>query len=1179
MSSQQESYLDALQSDVDSIYGIASECRKKGHDSRTIVEIPQAKDMASRVQKLLSFLEGRKTAEQLRELNDAHDGNRELVAIDIARIVCRETIVENYNLDATELEKKFHSLKGGKTDVEIGIAIYHGVCAGLAVVTEGILVAPLEGVVDCHILKNKDDSKCLAINFAGPIRSAGGTGQALSVLLADYLRRDFGLSVPIMEPNEIERYIEEVMLYHNLQYKPAADEMRSICQEVPVYITGEGVGKEVSGGRDLDRVKDNRVREGMLLVMCEGMLLKAPKLKKYTDQLKLDGWGFLNHYCTSTAETDEEVTFKPKDKYISDSVAGRPTISQPMVKGGFRLRYGRSRAAGLAATSIHPASMRATGGFIIAATQMKVERPGKATVVSPCDSIEGPYIQFKDGSARRFNSEDELIHALEEENILFTGKVAQVWDIGEMLIPFGEFKENNHNLMPSPYNEDWHIQTLKEKSLAYPDNFDTAVAQSKEHNTPMAPDYVAHFSDVTAEELLSCFKGTQIDVCKNTATVNAEVLPIIYQLNINVDKNRTLYGEKASVYLNNTLAGAQHEGSLKEFSNGLDFINSLCQYEVKPRVTFRIGSRMAKPEKVAIREMKPPIHGLIPVGHDLKSRSLKDASAQGKKSLQVGWRFCSECLNYAINPEQIQAEVNSGNASVPRGFTTDHVCAKHGIETTFAFTPSYRTPKNEWPEIDFTELWAKGYQVSGYGDRGIKGVKGLTSKEKIPEHPAKAMIRHKHGLSVFRDGTIRFDMVDMTLTHFKPQEIGLTVEGAHKLGYTHDCQGKVLESEEQVCELRSQDFVAPTTLKDVLFRTANCIDEIMTRLYGQEPFYNLDAPEQLAGHLFATLAPHTSGAILCRLIGFSDIKGGYFHPFSIAGRRRNSDGDIDSVILLMDCILNFSRNFLSEHRGGQMDAPLILTTQINPSEIDKEALNVDSAWSYSIEDYEKTWKSVGPKELDSEFIESRLGTEGQFEGIGYTHDMSDIGAGPKVNPYTDLKNMREKVDAQFRLGEILLGVDNVDQSSRLLDRHLLRDLRGNIRAFGQQKVRCVKCNHSYRRPPLTKTCREIVKQEPSPFCRQCGHHNRPHSRTGSLPETCEQCSFTLLVSVKCEGKIIQTVYAGSVMKYENLIEHLIRTYGCSTYNEQKYYQFKEWTRDMFGLKNKGEQASLDEWMG
>ena len=105
------------------------------------------------------------------------------------------------------------------------------------------------------------------------------------------------------------------MLYPNLQYKPSADEMRSICQEVPVYITGEGVGKEVSGGRDLARVPTNNVREGMLLVMCEGMLLKAPKLKKYTDQLKLDGWDFLNAYCaTPDADKETKVVFKPKDK-------------------------------------------------------------------------------------------------------------------------------------------------------------------------------------------------------------------------------------------------------------------------------------------------------------------------------------------------------------------------------------------------------------------------------------------------------------------------------------------------------------------------------------------------------------------------------------------------------------------------------------------------------------------------------------------------------------------------------------------------------------------------------------------------------------------------------------------------------------------------------------------------
>ena len=396
MSEAQKIYFQNLQNGVTEAYKVAETCRKQGLDSRNYVEIPQAEDMASRVQQLLNFLQHRNTAEQIRDLNKQFDGNRELVAIEISKIVCWESIVDEYNLDFPTLKSKFQKIKTTKTDLEIGLAIYHGVCAGLAVITEGILVAPLEGVVDCHIITNSNKTKALAINFAGPIRSAGGTGQAISVLLADYLRRDFNLEKPILTKQEIERYIEEVLLYHNLQYKPSADEMRSICQEVPVYITGEGVGKEVSGGRDLPRVPTNNVREGMLLVMCEGMLQKAPKIKKYTDQLKLDGWDFLEAYCaTPNEDNDTKVTFKPKDKYISDAVAGRPTISQPMAQGGFRLRYGRARGAGLAATAIHPASMIATGGFIIAATQMKIERPGKATVVSPCDSIDGPYIQFK----------------------------------------------------------------------------------------------------------------------------------------------------------------------------------------------------------------------------------------------------------------------------------------------------------------------------------------------------------------------------------------------------------------------------------------------------------------------------------------------------------------------------------------------------------------------------------------------------------------------------------------------------------------------------------------------------------------------------------------------------------------------------------------------------------------
>ena len=61
------------------------------------------------------------------------------------------------------------------------------------------------------------------------------------------------------------------------------------------------------------------------------------------------------------------------------------------------------------------------------------------------------------------------------------------------------------------------------------------------------------------------------------------------------------------------------------------------------------------------------------------------------------------------------------------------------------------------------------------------------------------------------------------------------------------------------------------------------------------------------------------------------------------------DGDEDCIMLLLDGLLNFSRSFLPQNRGGSMDAPLVLTSRIDPAEIDKEALNVDVGSGYPLE--------------------------------------------------------------------------------------------------------------------------------------------------------------------------------------------------------------------------------------
>ena len=129
--------------------------------------------------------------------------------------------------------------------------------------------------------------------------------------------------------------------------------------------------------------------------------------------------------------------------------------------------------------------------------------------------------------------------------------------------------------------------------------------------------------------------------------------------------------------------------------------------------------------------------------------------------------------------------------------------------------------------------------------------------------------------------------------------------------------------------------------------TCNFVDDLLVRFYKMEPFYNVQTIEDIVGSLAIGLAPHTSGGVLCRIIGWTAASAGYAHPLFHAAKRRNCDGDEDSILMLMDGLLNFSKHILPSGRGGRMDAPLVLTTRLNPSEIDKEALNVDCSHYYT----------------------------------------------------------------------------------------------------------------------------------------------------------------------------------------------------------------------------------------
>ena len=146
--------------------------------------------------------------------------------------------------------------------------------------------------------------------------------------------------------------------------------------------------------------------------MVEGVIQKSKKILKIANKLNLDSWEFLAEYAKGIGSSQEEEKSEDSDesseiveeiddniidkdelfahsKYAHDIIGGRPVLGYPSEKGGFRLRYGRSRNTGLATMGVHPATMELLE-FLAVGTQLKIERPGKGNCVVPVDSIEGP---------------------------------------------------------------------------------------------------------------------------------------------------------------------------------------------------------------------------------------------------------------------------------------------------------------------------------------------------------------------------------------------------------------------------------------------------------------------------------------------------------------------------------------------------------------------------------------------------------------------------------------------------------------------------------------------------------------------------------------------------------------------------------------------------------------------
>ncbi|WP_435319874.1 DNA polymerase II large subunit [Haloarchaeobius sp. TZWSO28] len=1181
MREEDERYFERIESRLDEAFELAERAKQRGGDPEPEVEIPTARDMADRVENILG-IDG--VAERVRELEG--EMSREEAALELVT-------------DFVEGAVGDYETREGKIEGAVRTAV--------ALLTEGVVAAPIEGIDRVELLQNDDGTEFVNVYYAGPIRSAGGTAQALSVLVADYARALLDIDEFKARTEEVERYAEEIGLYDKetgLQYSPKDKETKFIAKHMPIMLDGEATGdEEVSGYRDLERVDTNSARGGMCLVLAEGIALKAPKIQRYTKNLDEVDWPWLQDLIDGTyydddhgeedesddaddaeaadGEADQEAEgdepeptgstgpprVEPATKYLRDLIAGRPVFGHPCSAGGFRLRYGRSRNHGFATAGVHPATMHLVDDFLATGTQIKTERPGKAAGVVPVDSIEGPTVRLANGDVRRIDDPEE---ALEVRN-----GVEKIIDAGEYLVNFGEFVENNHPLAPASYTVEWwrqdlaatdcNVQALEDSphvDLADP-SAEEALDWADAYDAPLHPKYTYLWHDIGVERFAELAEavadgfvedGTlhipSSDAIRETAehmllqhTQTEEELlvrdwvPFVRSLGLTRDLEKPWTLDDLSP------EARQWDGG----DNAVKAVNEVAPFEVQERAPTRIGTRMGRPEKSESRDLSPAVHTLFPVGEAGGSqRSVAEAakhapdmrSTPGVIEAQVGDRECTQCGEHSFKvrcPEcDARTEPYYWCPSCEQELEPDEAgrvyCDRCERDGTSVDVTEIDIKAEYWDALDAVGERENAFQI-------LKGAKGLMSANKTPEPMEKGVLRAKHGVTSFKDGTVRYDMTDLPVTSVRPVELDATADQFRGLGYEEDIHGEPLRHDDQLVELKVQDIVLSDGAAEHMLKTADFVDDLLESYYGVEPFYEMDDREELIGELVFGMAPHTSAATVGRVVGFTSAAVGYAHPYFHAAKRRNCDGDEDCVMLLLDGLLNFSKSFLPDKRGGKMDAPLVMSSRIDPSEIDDEAHNMDIMWEYPREFYEATREMADPDDVEDimKIAEETLGTDREYTEFAHTHDTTNIHLGPALSAYKTLGSMQDKMDAQLLLSRKLRSVDETDVAERIIEGHFLPDLIGNLRAFSRQETRCLDCGEKYRRMPLTGDCRE------------------------------------------CGGRVNLTVHQGSVNKYMQTAINVADDFGCRNYTKQRLEKLEKALNSIFE-NDKNKQSGIADFM-
>ncbi len=1038
-----QEYVNRLKKTITAQIQIASKARNQKHDPKSSIE---SNITNSSTKNILSILNIPKLEDYLPKRINQHK-NLLLLAADVAKQTINGRFIKKpqEELILLALQNSF-------------VILSHGQCS-----------VPQDYI---HRVRIDPSSKHLTIFFTNTIRHVPGVIIGLVVLISDYIRGILHLNRFQSSSDIIRRYEEELTIFLHMNDRlPSFDmnHMTLFIQNIGIELTSEPYERiEVKKYRNLPKLT-NHLRMGL----CVALEKILHDLQNVVQQKKLAGipeWVWLDGVTFSPPNQARD--FGPKDIRST-----QPLLAQSKTPGGFRLRYGLSRNIGYGTIGIHPVTILHTG-ILSPGCTVQLDLSNILYSISPVSSIMGPLVELKDKSLVRISTMAEYYEIKES--------IIQIWELGDILLSPSDNPLPEQFIL-SAWTEEWwseeitskiieeptilkniiedmdisssEIEKLTTNPLQYHPNWDLSVKIAQYTKVPIHPKFSFNWNEIAISDFIYLVQNLKRFNDK-TMSLDDELVRIMKDLGVRFEiKEDGLNTYEFNPFILLLRDKADQIIDIVNSEKENISVESLCQslvgFPVRSLCSRRIGLKLVRIEKSEVRFTNPPHHVLFPLGkHGGSQRDFLKVSKQSSIEITISERRCESCGISSFNtfcPECHQLT------------TQKYVCRKgHIVDSSFCVECNRKAYPKSPKLVNVGAIFDSAFKKVKFPDiQKVKGVGLLDNQYGISEPIIKGILRAKHQIYVFKDGTSRYSFTNSPIRTFTPKEIHTSIEELVHLGYTHDILGEDLTNDEQLIEIFPYDVIINKKGLQFLFAQSKFLDDELVYLYDSAPYYRLRTFENVIGLLIVGISPTSQIGVIGRVIGYTKNNVLYAHPLWHHLKSRQCNGASDSITLFLDVLVNFSREFTPTFHGGSLDTPAVLNLVDNWKDL------MFYSKSNTILQNLVFYKNLGTISQESESLSYNFSLLNLLP-ISYhiTENLSEAAVENKLREQKIVNRINLALDSlrTIRAVEEGIFVDNI------LVNDFLNKITTSIARFFQQPFRCRVCKRTFRRVPLGKSC-------------------------------------------------------------------------------------------------------------